>query len=435
MHYPVHLVALLLWGLSVLSCTDADRTNPLDGSSVTLFVPKVNHPVGGEQWFPGTFQEIRWSPASQILDKTVTIQLVCGSDTTMVADDVPNSGSFIWQVPDRPYPSCRIRIIGSAGASESPGSFRIKAKPILERMNIGPQGGWEPAALRELIIFTSDRDDPDGELYLFDRETESVTRLTRKPRFDGEAAWFKPLGKLFAYTSTDSSGDKNIFMMTTEGPQAGFPIQVTTTGGEQPAWQNLPPLSTNAFANGNPALAYKQSVLSVYGQLIAVTLDTRIITLPVITLPLTFITPPRRLLPSVDEPQIQIGAPTWMVLNSGNALIYDAGGSVSHLFRADFPGQLYTPVIKNPIGLLAEVRSPMNPSLSPNGDYIAFSANGEIWISPLNGVVATQLTRTLGTNLTDNFPDWASDTEIVFQRRQDGSLHWEIWTVQVQEFP
>ena len=425
--YRIWIAVVLLWGPWTLSCYDADRSNPLDSIAVALFVPQVSHPTGGEQWFVGTTHQIRWKPATRVIDSFVKIQLVCDGDTILVADTASNTGSYLWEVPGHPSALCRIRVTGHGGASASPSFFRINPKPILERMEIGPEGGWEPAAWRELIIFTSDQHDPDGELYLFNRDTDTVRPLTNNPGFDGEAAWLKPHGQLFAFTSdSGGQGQRDVWMNTTARP-ADAPIRITTTGGGQPAWQNMTNFSNILYY---PALVYKKPVSTEYSNLVAVTLDTPIPVIPVIYLPIAFITLPYQFRLEDDKSQDIIGTPTWMYTDGDNSLVYDVGDPATHLVRLNFPGQNYRRVgIPRSAGPPPPLR-PAHPSLSPTGDRIAFSSGGDLWISSINSAFVLQLT--VGNDTVDDFPDWASENEIVFQRQQINSEEWEIWTVQVQ---
>jgi hypothetical protein len=75
----------------------------------------------------------------------------------------------------------------------------------------------------------------------------------------------------------------------------------------------------------------------------------------------------------------------------------------------------------------------MHPSISPDGLYIAYSAGGNIRVSPLNGVVSFPMT--IDKDMTDAHPDWSSPTEIIFQRKKNGTDKREIWCVQVQDLP
>ena len=58
---------------------------------------------------------------------------------------------------------------------------------------------------------------------------------------------------------------------------------------------------------------------------------------------------------------------------------------------------------------------------------MAFASRDDLWITPKSGVAAWRLT--IGSDI-DAFPDWASDEEIVFQRKSSIGAPWQLWTVE-----
>jgi hypothetical protein len=403
------------------ACLDAKKSNPLDGDIPPLFVPRVKSPSGGEHLFPGTRHEIRWQPATRVIDPVVTLQLASDADTVTIARDVRNSGLYFWDVPNRPALSYRIRIVGQGGVGESPGTFRIKPLPVTKPLDVGPEGGWAPSAFYDKVVFESNRTG-NTDLWLLDRKTGDLSRLTTNPGFDGEAAWFKPGGKVMTYTTADSGGQKDVWIMIPAGRRAGQRFRITTTGGDHPAWQQTESLDKLALAYIRPA-----SPSSPSRQIFAMTLNTAINVLPIIASPLTFATPPTALTPQSSNSQDVMKSIAWCFVDGRNAFFYTTGSR--SVARVDFAFQNYENVLIESYALPIEFK-PDRISVSPSGRWIAFSSDGDLWAASLKGLGPTPLT--FGPE-QDEAPDWASDSEIVFQRRNAGV--WELRTLQVNDPP
>lgn len=398
-----------------LSCFDARPSNPLDQGVSLLLIPTVQHPVGGEQLFPGTLMDIRWLPAAGGIDSTVTLQLISDVDTTLIATSVVNLGSYSWSIPNRPGLSYRVRISGKGGASESPGPFRIKPTPVVQRLNIGSREGRSPAALYHLVVFES-----SSNLWLLDRIKQSVSQITSNARGAYGASWLKPRGKIFAYNAVNSlNTGSDIWIHVIEGLYEGD-YQITQDGGVLPTWQ-----ISDAFVN--PSLAYlKVTSLPESGilrQILAVTLDTPGIALPSIQTPLRLQGPPVEIARS-SEFGLNFKSLAWTYTNDRNEVLYVTNNGQSRVSRLIFPAQNFDDISVGAFALSPDV-SPDEISYSPNGRYIAFGSNGQIWVSSVNGLGATPVTH---GSTTDTAPDWATDQEIVFQRQNAGRA-WELWSV------
>ncbi|MBI4552622.1 MAG: PD40 domain-containing protein [Candidatus Latescibacteria bacterium] len=429
-----------LFSLGLCSCYKAERSNPLDGQAAQLFVPQVLSPSGGEQWFASTTQHIRWKPAEQVIDSVVTLQLVSDQDLNgsgggrrplpylyVIAENIPNTGHFTWAVPNLSSRSCRIRVVTRRGQAESEGTFRISPPPVLNQFPIRGEGR-EPTALRDLVVFTSNRGGSD-DLWMINLRTGDLTQLTNAPGFDGQADWFRPNGNLLAFTS-DRSGQKDIWLLNmSQLPPR--PIRLTTTGGEQPTWQS-------SFLH-YPSLAYVAADPSQPGlsQILAVTLaipTTVIDTLSDPVPPFTSVRLTRTRFNLSSRTNIQ--SPSWGLPGSvnDNVLVYETRSTESFSTFPALWALEFSTIAMEAVSLSRFTTPPglpaTHPSFSPSGARVAFSALGNLWVKSLAGVSALQLTY---DDAEDDFPGWATETTIVFQRRPTPNSPWELWTVEVVE--
>ncbi|MBT5872373.1 MAG: hypothetical protein HOH43_03050 [Candidatus Latescibacteria bacterium] len=421
------LIATVL--LASSACYEADRANPLDAGTFDLFVPKIGRPVGGEEMFPGASQEIRWRPAAKIVDSSVKILLICAGDTTVITDEAQNTGTFAWTVPDTPSSSCRIRIIGIGGGSESPGTFRIRKHPIENRIDLASweaglegNGITEPSALRDEIVFTATLGG-NTDIWKLDRSNGIGVpdRITFGAGYDGQAVWLKPNGKAIVYTSEDSSGQRDVWIRATEGNFGPQTTRISVGGGEQPSWRNME--RSDSF--DTPAIAYSRPSLGDLSNLLTVELSFHMASLPSFGLPIS-VTPTSFFLPlHTGLPEALINRIFWFSTAAENRLLYGSRDP-SKIYNVSFSGEAYQTATNSPVGLTPGLL-PIHPSVSPDGEFMAFASRDDLWITPKSGVAAWRLT--IGSDI-DAFPDWASDEEIVFQRKSSIGAPWQLWTVE-----
>ena len=408
-------VTVALWFVSCYG--EPSQNNPLEGHTANLVLPVVTSPTGWEQFFPGTMQEIRWKPATAAEAAVVTVRLECdGVPTRVIASDIPNTGTLAWKVPDTPAPACRIRVVGHNGPSMPTDSFRINPAPVLARLDI--DDGREPSAFGPTVVFTSNRSGND-DLWLFNRERHTLEQLTFGPGFDGEAALFKGAGEFVAFTS-DRSGQREVWAMETGG---ATPIQITSIGGEQPAWRNTGLDIYTYVSTQFPSLQIAFKIRTDH--LVRVYLNTRFVPDPLAPYFIVHDGPPiNRSLDYLTGDEAgsasdrYIRSVTWGYPNGRDVIVYGTGLPHSYsLWRINANAGV------DPVWMLPPVQSPSRPALSIDGTRLAFASEGDLWVMALNGRDAVQLT--YGDDY-DNYPDWATNDEIVFQRG-----HSEIWTVQV----
>lgn len=113
-------------------------------------------PQGGEEWFSGTQQRIRWQgiAAQQI---ALDFSADDGASWAEIAGPLPASaGEFLWTVPGFTSTECRIRIRDVSGtlSDETPANFTIYLRP--EITLIAPNGGeaWR-VGTNQNVLWTS----------------------------------------------------------------------------------------------------------------------------------------------------------------------------------------------------------------------------------------------------------------------------------------
>jgi TolB protein len=84
------------------------------------------------------------------------------------------------------------------------------------------------------IAFSSDRDDPNYDIYAVDPDGSNVTRLTADDGFDGYPAW-SPDGQTIAFVSQRDGGDSDIFLMNPDGTNVRQ-LTFNDTRDSEPAW-------------------------------------------------------------------------------------------------------------------------------------------------------------------------------------------------------
>ena len=136
----------LLLMLCCASCIGSNRSNPLDGSESELFSPQITRPSGGDFWFAGSRQEIRWTPSKLASDSLVTVELICPDRILTIGSTAASTGAFFWVVTDSLSSTCHVKVSGQGGHSVSD-QFKIRPSLVLNRLDIRGSG-WNPAGLR-----------------------------------------------------------------------------------------------------------------------------------------------------------------------------------------------------------------------------------------------------------------------------------------------
>jgi len=91
---------------------------------------RVDSPGPGETWSAGSTHAVTWS--KQLWDSpAVTLELTTDGGATWepIVGPSPNSGEFLWVVPDRPTRSAEVRVVPSTGGGEPARSGRFEIGP------------------------------------------------------------------------------------------------------------------------------------------------------------------------------------------------------------------------------------------------------------------------------------------------------------------
>ncbi|HEY3231245.1 MAG TPA: protein kinase [Roseiflexaceae bacterium] len=91
-----------------------------------------------------------------------------------------------------------------------------------------------PGAGKGQIVFSSDRDEPRGELYLVNLDGSGLTRLTNSSGGDDSPAWSRD-GSRIAFVS-DHDGDPKIYVMNADG-SGQTNVTNNPAGDSRPAWR------------------------------------------------------------------------------------------------------------------------------------------------------------------------------------------------------
>ncbi len=110
---------------------------------------EIISPNGGESWQAGTAQNITWSSVGI---KKVNLEFTANNGLTwdVIAENVPNSGAYEWNVPDKLSTQCLVRIKDAEDGTpvdQSNKVFKIVPKPKIEV--VYPNGGetWTAGVL------------------------------------------------------------------------------------------------------------------------------------------------------------------------------------------------------------------------------------------------------------------------------------------------
>ena len=133
---------------------DATDGNPVDVSDSVFSVSQPNltltAPNGGEAWFGRSSQSITWESSSVIEFVHLQYSLNDGSTWTIIAEDLANSGSYEWNVPNEQSQRVRVRVSDAADGIPSDESDAVfSVDPSSLTIN-SPNGGenWFGASIQ-----------------------------------------------------------------------------------------------------------------------------------------------------------------------------------------------------------------------------------------------------------------------------------------------
>ena len=88
-------------------------------------------PAGGEQWTVDSTYTINWSHEGEVAQ--VDLAFTIGNDVWLpIISNIPNTGSFLWKIPDVPSIEVKVRVSASDGivSDESDAFFSIAAQSV-----------------------------------------------------------------------------------------------------------------------------------------------------------------------------------------------------------------------------------------------------------------------------------------------------------------
>jgi len=122
----------LVFVSSVLIGVAANRLYAVD-SSLSLST-QLTSPKEDEQWSVGSRHYLTWVPATGKADTVrLAFSSTAGADWKTIADKAPNTGKYLWKVPDAVSTGCQIEI--SWPASRSPSRVQFSIIPSRQVLN------------------------------------------------------------------------------------------------------------------------------------------------------------------------------------------------------------------------------------------------------------------------------------------------------------
>lgn len=87
--------------------------NDVDKFSIRAPLVQLTFPNGGEKFMGGTSQTITWNNYDFSGNVDVLISYDSGASWTFIVENIANSGSYTWTVPDETHENCRIKIVAN----------------------------------------------------------------------------------------------------------------------------------------------------------------------------------------------------------------------------------------------------------------------------------------------------------------------------------
>jgi hypothetical protein len=101
----------------------------------------ITSPIGGEAWEAGTTHNITWN-GTAINSVKIEFTSNNGTDWTTIANNLPGSGSYAWNLPNTNSTQCKIRVSDATdGVPSDVSGFAFTIKPISTLSVISPKAG------------------------------------------------------------------------------------------------------------------------------------------------------------------------------------------------------------------------------------------------------------------------------------------------------
>ncbi len=193
--YKALLVLAILfsvgWCQGLVSWADSDDF------AMDTIDPQVQilYPVGGEEWFINTPQNILWAAQDHSFSDTpisLWYSTNSGADYQMIQENLANSGTYVWQISAVQTDHAKVRIMtvdsfGNAGEVSSPQTFSIIHLP--------------PAAPENLVVDTA-----NGlhALLSWDAVTQTIPPYNLP---------FSPDGYIILYNETPAEDEQSYYFL------------------------------------------------------------------------------------------------------------------------------------------------------------------------------------------------------------------------------
>lgn len=173
----------------VVSTLDSSKFDVSD-SVFTIASPFISVviPDGGESWITGSEQSIRWMSAGPFQSLDLLLSLDNGATWDLIAEDVEDSGEFLWTIPDTLSDSALVQIrdgMNPEYSDASDGIFSIQRPPFTL---LSPNGDeqWEEGSPNTIRWETGMQIDSVSLDYSMDngREWKSITTVVNQGYFD-----------------------------------------------------------------------------------------------------------------------------------------------------------------------------------------------------------------------------------------------------------
>jgi|GEM_PF-1069831 len=104
-------------------------------------------PNGGENWLPGSVQDIRWQSKGNVASVKIEISYDGGRTYATIGDSIVNKGLYSWYAENGPSMNCLVRISNESGAGSDTSNqpFAIASPSSLTGFSFAPPKSWTAA--------------------------------------------------------------------------------------------------------------------------------------------------------------------------------------------------------------------------------------------------------------------------------------------------
>ena len=170
-------------------------SNDVDDFTVKSVQIPITAPVGGETWVVGETKNITWSMAEYADNVDIDYSVDGGSTWVNIADNIANTGTYAWLIPNNASSNCLVRVSGATDGTPfgiSAATFEIVAE-VQSITVTSPNGGetWSNGSSQN-ITWTSQGTIANVKIdYSTDNGT-TWTAISASTTNDGSYTWTVP---------------------------------------------------------------------------------------------------------------------------------------------------------------------------------------------------------------------------------------------------